>query len=66
MKSIIETASFIIPSPNMTLNSFGYLSGLIIVNAATQSEAQTVAENIIIFSTLRIMISSLLVTLINS
>lgn len=66
MNSIMDTASFIIPSPNTTLNSLGYLSGFIIVNAATQSEAHTVAEKIIIYSIFNVMISSLLVTRINS
>ncbi len=46
-KMIIATASLIIPSPNTTLNSFGYFSGLIIVSAATESVAETVAEKII-------------------
>lgn len=45
---IIATASLTIPSPNTTLNNFGYLSALIIVKAATESVAQIVAENIII------------------
>ena len=45
---MIATASFTIPSPNTTLNNFGYLSALIIVKAATESVAQIVAEKIII------------------
>ena len=40
---MIATASFIIPSPNTIEKSFGYLLGFIIVNAATESDAQIVA-----------------------
>lgn len=46
---MIETESLIIPSPNITLKSFGYLSDLIIANAETLSVAQIVAENKRIF-----------------
>lgn len=56
---MIDTASFTIPSPNTTLNSFGYLLGLIIVNAATESVAQIVAANIIIYSVLNFIVVSL-------
>lgn len=44
LNKIIATASFTIPSPNIMEKSFGYLSALIIVNAATESVAQIVAE----------------------
>lgn len=40
---MIATASLIIPSPNTIENNFGYLLGLIIVKAATESDAQIVA-----------------------
>ena len=42
---IIETESLTMPSPNITLNNFGYESDFIIANAATLSVAQIVAEN---------------------
>ena len=41
---MIETESLTIPSPNKIENNFGYLSGLIIVRAATESVAQTQPE----------------------
>lgn len=41
---MMATASLIIPSPNTIEKSFGYSPGLIIVNAATESVAQIVAE----------------------
>ena len=41
---IIETASLTIPSPNTTLNSWGYVSELMRVIAATESVAQMVAD----------------------
>ncbi len=44
LNRIIETASFTIPSPKTTLKSFGYLSELIKVKAATESVAHIVAE----------------------
>lgn len=42
---MIETASFNRPSPKTMLNNLGYLSALIIVNAATASEAHIVELN---------------------
>lgn len=56
MKRIMDTASLTIPSPKTTLNNLGYFSGLIIVNAATLSEAHMVAEKIMIFSKLNFII----------
>lgn len=44
----MATASLTIPSPKTIENSFGYLAGLIIVRAATESEAQIVALYFII------------------
>lgn len=43
LNRIIATASLTIPSPNTIENSFGYVFDLIIVKAATESEAQIVA-----------------------
>lgn len=40
---MIETASFTMPSPKTTLNSFGYVSDEISVSAATESVAHIVA-----------------------
>ena len=40
---MIATASFTIPSPKTIEKSLGYLFGLIIVRAATESDAQMVA-----------------------
>ena len=48
LNNIIATASLIIPSPNTMENNLGYLLGLIIVKAATESEAQIVALYLII------------------
>lgn len=42
---MMATASLIMPSPKTIENSLGYLAGLIIVSAATESEAQIVALN---------------------
>lgn len=63
---MIETASLTIPSPNTTLNNFGYLLGLIIVNAATESVAHIVAANIIIYSVVNLIVVSLPQILITS
>lgn len=41
----MATASFINPSPKTIENSFGYSCGLMMVRAATASDAQIVAEN---------------------
>lgn len=43
LNNIIATASFIIPYPKTIENNLGYLLGLIIVRAATESDAQMVA-----------------------
>ncbi len=48
LNSMMATASFIIPSPKTIENNFGYLFGFIIVNAATESDAQIVALYFII------------------
>jgi hypothetical protein len=42
-KRIMATASLTIPYPKTIENSLGYLSDLIMVNAATESVAQIVA-----------------------
>jgi len=47
------------PSPNITLNNFGYLSDLIIARAATESVAHIVAEKSINSVILKLMIVSL-------
>jgi len=54
--NITLTASFINPSPNNILYIFGYSFEFTIVNAATLSLAQTVAENINISIVLKLMI----------
>jgi phosphoenolpyruvate-protein kinase (PTS system EI component) len=43
LKSIIATASLTMPSPKTMEKSLGYLAGLIIVSAATESDAHIVA-----------------------
>lgn len=50
----MATASLTIPSPKIMENSFGYLLGLIIVSAATESEAQIVALYLIIRAVLKV------------
>lgn len=50
---MIETPSFIIPSPKTTLNNLGYLSEEIRVRAATESVAQIVAQQSIIYEQVR-------------
>jgi hypothetical protein len=41
LKRMIQTASFVIPSPNIRLNSFGYSSYFTIEIAATTSVQQS-------------------------
>ena len=60
---MIATASLIIPSPNTIENSLGYLLGLIMVKAATESEAQIVALYLMIRALERVIILSKLVQL---
>lgn len=43
LNRMMATASLIIPSPNTIEKSLGYLVGLIMVRAATESDAQIVA-----------------------
>lgn len=53
LKRMIATASLTMPSPNTIAKSLGYLLGLIIVRAATESEAQIVALYLMIREVLR-------------
>lgn len=61
---MMATASLIIPSPKTMENNFGYFVGLIIVSAATESDAQIVALYLMIRELERRMISFIFVHLL--
>lgn len=60
----MATASFIIPYPNTTENSFGYLLGFIMVRAATESDAHIVALYLIMSAFERVITLSKFVQLL--